>query len=288
MNGDWRMLIRTIAALGILAAGGQAGEETILFVGNSFTYGANSDVHRYRADSVTDLNGEGVGGVPALFKTFADEAGLAYTVSLETGPGKGLGWHWRGRRGRIDAKWDHVVMQDYSTLDVARPGDPTALVDHAARLAGMFRARNAKVDVRLASTWSRADETYKPGGHWYGRPIAAMADDVRAGYDRAGRAARATVVPVGQAWTLAMTRGVADPNPYDGTTFGQLDLWSWDQYHASSAGYYLSALTIFGSVTGRDPMSLGRGERAAADLGLSPDQAVALQRVAHDRLAAER
>ena len=106
MNGNWRMTMRTIAVFTMLATSGlAAGEpvraETILFVGNSFTYGANSAVHHYRADSVTDLNGEGVGGVPALFKTFADEAGLAYTVSLETGPGKGLGWHWRERRGRI-------------------------------------------------------------------------------------------------------------------------------------------------------------------------------------------
>lgn len=279
----WRALVIMLAA-----AGGPVPAATILFVGNSFTYGANSAVHRYRADSVTDLNGEGIGGVPALFRTFAAQAGLDYSVSLETGPGRGLDWHWAERRGRIDRRWDHVVLQSYSTLDAARPGDPASLIDHAVRLGGMFRKRNPRVDVRLVSTWSRADQTYRPDGHWYGKPIAAMATDLRHGYDRAGRAARMRVVPVGQAWTLAMVRGVADPNPYDGTAFGQVDLWSWDQYHASTAGYYLAALTIFGSVTGRDPVTLGRDERAAADLGLSPDQAAALQRVARDRLALER
>ena len=46
-------------------------KQTVLFIGNSFTFGANSPVWRYRADTVTDLNGEGVGGVPALFKLLA-------------------------------------------------------------------------------------------------------------------------------------------------------------------------------------------------------------------------
>jgi hypothetical protein len=65
----------------------------VLFIGNSFTYAAGSPVHFYRAGTVTDLNGEGVGGVPALFKSFADQAGLAYDVSLETRGGTGLDFH---------------------------------------------------------------------------------------------------------------------------------------------------------------------------------------------------
>lgn len=55
--------------------------ESILFVGNSFTFGAHSPVMRYRPDVVRDLNKEGIGGVPALFKTFAEQAGLDWTVS---------------------------------------------------------------------------------------------------------------------------------------------------------------------------------------------------------------
>ena len=46
---------------------------TILFVGNSFTFGAGSPVQHYRPDRVTDLNKQGIGGVPALFATFAEE-----------------------------------------------------------------------------------------------------------------------------------------------------------------------------------------------------------------------
>jgi hypothetical protein len=51
-------------------------------------------------------------------------------------------------------------------------------------------------------------------------------------------------------------------------------------------GYYLEALTIFGSITGRDPRSLGVGECAAADLGIAPAQAGALQKIAFDQLSA--
>ncbi|GAA3268881.1 hypothetical protein GCM10020258_40820 [Sphingomonas yabuuchiae] len=69
-----------------LTASAPAAAESILFVGNSFTFGAHSPVMRYRPDLVRDLNREGIGGVPALFKTFAKEAGQDWQVSLETAP----------------------------------------------------------------------------------------------------------------------------------------------------------------------------------------------------------
>ncbi|HEY6619273.1 MAG TPA: hypothetical protein VIY68_07000 [Steroidobacteraceae bacterium] len=40
----------------------------------------------------TDLNDEGQGGVPALFKSFTSQAGLSYDVYLETHPGVGIDW----------------------------------------------------------------------------------------------------------------------------------------------------------------------------------------------------
>ena len=82
-----------------------------------------------------------------------------------------------------------------------------------------------------------------------------------------------------------MQTGVADPNPYDGIEAGKLNLWTYDHYHASAHGYYLEALVIFGSVTGRDPRSLGDNECSAYELGLSRPQVKALQQVAFDQLA---
>lgn len=263
---------------------------TILFVGNSFTQGAYSAVRNYRANTVTDLNGEGYGGVPALFKLFAEQAGLNYAVSLETSGGKTLGFHLAERRARIDRPWDVVVLQDLSTFSRERPGDPATHVRDAGALAQLFTRTNRAVQVEIMATWSRADQVYRPGSPWSNTPIGRMADDLHAGSQRARAASRDIdgVIPVGRAWNRAFATQVADPNPYDGTTFGQVDLWAHDHYHASVAGYYLEALTVFGKVTGVDPRTLGAGERAADELGLSEAQATALQRVAWDTLVAER
>jgi hypothetical protein len=284
-----KRLALVVAAVLPLAAGvAGARADTILFVGNSFTYGANSPVWRYRASTVHDLNDEGVGGVPALFKRFTEEAGLDWQVSLETHPGAGLDWHWANGLSKIDRPWDHVVLQSYSTLDAQRPGDPAKLIDDVGRFAERLHARNPKVDIRLNATWSRPDLTYAAPSPWHGKSIFAMADDLACAYGRAAHGSPyvAGVVETGEAFNRAIRTGVADPNPYDGTAFGQVDLWSYDHYHASTYGYYLEALMIFGAVTGRDPLSLGPRETAGEELGLSQQQTVALQQVAHDQLAA--
>lgn len=260
---------------------------TILFIGNSFTQGAHSAVRNWRANTVTDLNKAGYGGVPALFKAFAEQTGLNYSVSLETQGGKSLGFHFDERRQLFDRPWDVVVLQEFSTLDRAKPGDPARYVRDVGRLTSLFQARNAKVDVRLMSTWTRADQTYQPTGHWYRKPVTAMAIDLRRAADtaRAQSPGVKEVLPVGQAWNRAFSSGLADPNPYDGISFGQLNLWAYDHYHASVAGYYLEALVVFGQITGVDPTSLGGKERAADELGLSQAQAAALQRIAREELS---
>lgn len=293
------MLRRFLAALLLLAVPAAAGAaqrgptpvvlpRTILFIGNSFTQGAHSAVRNWHAGTVTDLAGAGYGGVPALFKEFTEEAGLRYAVSLETQGGQSLAFHYDQRRHLFDRAWDVVVLQEFSTLDRDRPGDPTRYIRSVGQLAALFRARNPVVRVDLMATWSRADQTYLPNGRWYGRGIAAMADDLRIAAERARRAHPTItgVIPVGQAWTRAFAAGVADPNPYDGTAYGQANFWSYDQYHASTAGYYLEALMVFGRITGVDPRTLGRNERAADELGLSPDLAASLQLIAREQLAA--
>ena len=260
----------------------------VLFVGNSFTYGAGSPVMFYRAGSVTDLNAEGIGGVPALFKSFTTQAGLDYDVSLETRGGSGLEFHLENKREVLARRaWDTVVMQGQSTLDFEKPGDPAKLIATSRQMAELFRERNPKVQLYLMATWSRADQTYKGPGPWFGKPIEAMARDVRAAYDKAAATAPGVkaVIPVGEAWMRAMQTGLADPNPYDGIEPGKLDLWTYDHYHGSAYGYYLEALVIFGSLTGRDPRSLGDSECSAFELGFSRPQVKALEQVAFDQLA---
>ena len=266
--------------------------KTILFIGNSFTFGAGSPVHHYRTETVTDLNGpdakgKRVGGVPAIFKAFTQQAGLDYNVSVETVGGRGLDFHYAEKRALLDRPWDTVVMHGYSTMDRDKPGDPALLVSSAKQITDMFRAQNAKADIWLTATWSRADQTYPADKAWSGKPISQMGIDVAAGYARAAQNAKATgVVPVGLAWNRAFATGVADDNPYDGIAPGKVDLWTHDHYHASVYGYYLEALMVFGRVTGKNPLLLGENESVADDMGFSKTQTKALQQIAHDQLAA--
>ena len=112
-----------------------------------------------------------------------------------------------------------------------------------------------------------------------------MAGDLRDAYAGAaadagqdGSGGIAAVAPVGDAFMLALAMGVASTNHY--VADGLMDLWWDDGTHASKYGSYLSALTLFGTLTGRDPASLGLGEIAARDLGISGRDAQLLQRVA--------
>src|SRR5689334_2027527 len=196
------MLLAYLAA----AAMGSQAPRTILFVGNSFTFGALSEVMTYRANSVTDLNRDGFGGVPALFKRFADESGLRFEVSLETAAGQTLSWHLANKRAVIDRRWDAVVLQQYSTLDPEQPGDPTNTITAARQLAEMLRRRNPRVDLSLVATWTRPDLTFEPAKHWSGQGVERMALDIRRADDkvRAAVPSISRVVPVGQAFNCAI------------------------------------------------------------------------------------
>lgn len=293
-----RALVLATALLGALAAPVAAqtaapvqatqteAPRTILFIGNSFTEGANSAVLRYRTDSVTHLNGDRIGGIPALFARFSGQKGLNWRIAMHTHGGWTLAQHLRERGDRFAKPWDVVVLQEYSTLDPQRPGDVRGYDGAVRDMAALFAKHNPAVDLYLMASWSRADQIYRVDGPWRGKPVGSMASDLRVAADRVATSNPAIdgVIPVGEAWTRAMEAGVADPNPYDGTSYGQIDLWSYDHYHASAAGSYLQALTIFGQITGTDPRTLGRGEAAAEEIGLSQDQAAALQKIAADTL----
>ena len=141
-------------ALLVLAAGPAAAVEptTILFVGNSYTFGRVDPVMSYNAANVHDLTaafnainpsgtnsypvgtpGQGWfeqhpwGGVPGIFKKMTDEAGLNYDGSLSTRNAASL----RGQflntanstwdlRGNVASQtWGAVVLQEQS--DAALP-----------------------------------------------------------------------------------------------------------------------------------------------------------------------
>lgn len=278
-----------------LHAAPAAAQTSILFIGNSFTYGDMTPaVMNYKPSTVTDLNGTSLGGVPALFKQLTVDRGLNYSVFLETEPGSNLDFHFNNRLALINKPWDKVVMHGQSNLDFAAPGDPTKISTYTGILGNVFRAQNPNVDISLTATWSRANLTYMPACNsasppspWCGAPIQQMAIDVEKGYEVA-MANNPTFVsrvnPVGLAWNNAINAGFADPNPYDGITPGQVNLWASDSYHASSFGYYLHALVDFGEVTGQNPTVLGF-DTVAHDLGFTAAQATAMQGFASAAIA---
>lgn len=215
-----------------LTAAGAAASRSVLFIGNSFLFGSGSAVRFYRADTVTDLNNEGIGGVPALFKSFTQEAGLDYNVSLETRGGSGLDFHLAEKLGVIGSKpWDVVVMHGFSLLDADKPRDPAKLIATSKQMADFLRGKNAGADLFLISTWARADNVYPGKGAWHGQTVEVMTKDVRAAYDQAAKNAGVKmVIPVGESFLRAMQTGVADSNPYDGIEAGKLNLWTYDSY----------------------------------------------------------
>lgn len=264
---------------------------SILFVGNSFTYGETATAKYYNAGSITDENGTGYGGVPAIFKTFTVEKGLSYDVHIEAVGGQSFQYHYQNKAGIIgQPKWDSVVLQGYSTEATTTVQDAShnrgLFLQYGTSLEQLIHGHNAAANVYLYETWGRADLTYPAGSPYYGQPIETMAGEVREGYNllAAQDGNFRGIVPAGDTWLSAIQLGIADRNPYDGIDAGKVDLWGSDNYHGSNYGYYLNALLMFGEITGLDPRSLGAAEQAAADLGITPIQALALQALAYNQL----
>lgn len=283
--------ISIIATLYLDSSAIAAEQKKVLFIGNSFTFGYGSASLVYRADSITDLNGEGGGGIPALFKSFADQSNITYKVYMETKGGAALDFHLEQKLDVIGSEsWDQVVMHGFSTLDSDNPGNPSMLIDTAGKMATFLHTLNPNVEIFLSSTWSRADLIYQAEKHWSNTPIENMALDVRKGNNKAMDASPYIngVNPIGEAWTRAIKMGIADGNPYDGIDFGKISLWTWDHYHSSTYGDYLHALVVFGNLTGVDPRTLGENECSAFELGLSRSQAKKLQQVAFEQLVSEK
>ena len=164
---------------------------------------------------------------------------------------------------------------------------------------------DASTEVFLYQTWARPNLinapfttvtdpvtgaisfTTTPAPSFYGS-LEDMTADLAAAYAgvAAGNSGFAGVAPVGEAFLRAVTEGIATRDMYapGAKTDGLVDLWFDDGTHASTYGSYLSALTLFGTLTKLDPLSLGADEIAARELGISAADARALQRIATEQL----
>ena len=250
----------TLIAGVLLAIGGAhaAAGTSLLFIGNSFTFGADSPVQFYRADTVTDLNNEGIGGVPALFKSFTSQAGLDYDVSLETRGGSGLDFHLENKLAAIgskplgqgrDARPEHARLRQAGRSGEARR-------DERGRWPTSSASTIRRSRSYLTATWSRADQTY-PGNGRVGR-------DSRSTRWRAMCAPRTTRPPPACRREGGDSRS-ARPGPAPSRPGSPIRIRTTASRPARSTsgrtttitpartGYYLEALVVFGTLTGRDP-----------------------------------
>ena len=304
--------IRFLTAVALLAlatvprfATAQSKPIVILFVGNSFFHGAFQPVRSYNVANVTDENAgipsgeprsEGAagpyGGIPGIFKKLTEEVGLNYEVHSELMSGKSLEFHYVNALPVINqSKWDVVIMHDFSTgpVPVARSGKPELFTKYADMLEQTIHAANKSAAVYLYETWARADLTYPAKGPYFGSTIDVMATDLHDAYyaEFKHNGHFKGLAPAGDAWMRAIKAGVAMADPTHPES-GRVNLWGPDSYHPSIYGAYLNALVVLQQVTGKDPRKLGAQEKAAAELGIAPEVATMLQRIAYEQVQAAR
>lgn len=269
-------------------------------MGNSFVHGRFDKVRNYNAAAVTDENydlpkenphsshfgGEHGphGGIPGIFKMLTDEAGLPFEVHVDAVSATTLGFQRDHALPLIaQAKWDAVVLQEYSTLSLppARGGKPESFLTAATQLEQSVHAANPAARLYLYETFPRADLIYPEKAPYRGEAVDVMGADLHAGYERVFGADHhfAGVAWVGDAWIAAIRSGAARANPYATAAANDagFDLWGTDHYHPSVYGAYLAALVLFREITQMPPTRLGPQEHAARDLGISPAEATRLQ-----------
>ena len=181
-----------------------------------------------------------------------------------------------------------VKLAQYATTGAADAANNVPANPHA----------DAATEVYLYETWARPNmvtgavvantddttgavtNTTTTAPEYY-LTLEAMTADLKAAYQglAAANSIFAGVAPVGEAFLAAVQDGTAMRNPY-APDAGKIDLWWDDNLHASKYGSYLSGLTLFGTLTGLDPRSLGAAEHVASDLGITQAVAAALQNVA--------
>ena len=221
-----------------------------------------------------------------------------------------------GVNGTATLPGNDFTVTGASSFTTGGASDPnlTSFQTYAAKLAQYIKTgaadgavpananANSATDVFLYETWARPNlitgavvantdpttgaitNTGVTAPEYY-TSLENMTSDLRSAYEglAASNPIFSGVAPVGAAFLAAVVNGTAIRNPYTttaGSTVGNIDLWWDDNLHASKYGSYLSALTLFGTITGLDPRSLGSGETAASDLGISAAVAGALQNVA--------
>jgi hypothetical protein len=225
-----RLFLATLVLLAATTT--RAGEEKkpirVLFIGNSYTF-------------FNDLPNM----IAALAKA-GDQRPIEH--ARETPGGRSLEQHWNDGKAakRItEGKWDFVVLQEHSLRPLT---DRERMFEFARKLDAEIKKHSAK--TLLYQTWARQDVPEKQA-------------ELSKAYLDLGKELGAKVIPVGEAWSLAM-KG----NP-------KLSLHVADKSHPNKAGTYLAACVFYAAIYGKSPEGLP-GQVG----GLTDAEARSLQRIA--------
>ncbi|HET8652245.1 MAG TPA: hypothetical protein VFM13_06705 [Gaiellaceae bacterium] len=186
-----------VLVLGGGAAAGPPRELRVLFIGNSLT-------------ATNDL--------PAVVAGIASRAGRRLEYRTIAPGGYALEDHWNSGEARAalaGGRWDAIVMQQGPS---ALPESQTSLRAWAIRWADEARARGVR--PALLTVWP---ESYR----------RSALRDVIGSYRRAAAAARAELLPGGDAWRVAWS---CEP----------VALYGPDGFHPSALGTYTAALAVYG------------------------------------------
>jgi hypothetical protein len=168
--------------------------------------------------------------LPGMLERLAAAGGV---VEIETRdvsqPNYALEDHWNTPMSRAaldDGDWDVVILQQGPS---SLPESRVNLVTWAETWGGAIRAQGGVPALYMV---------------WPDRSRLAFFDDVRGSYEAAAEAADGAFYPAGEAWRAAWARD------------SRLALYGPDDFHPSTLGTYLAALTIYRGITQREPPSL--------------------------------
>jgi hypothetical protein len=258
---------------GLVLGGSVFGAENkVLFIGNSFTYGAG-----------------GTQSVPDIFDALANGAGQEdpLTVMRAVGGQDYEYHHTNSITGYLDQEqWTHVILQNYST-EPTHVGSISDHMEYGALLYGDVMANNPDTQVYLYMTWSRAEASSMISGTSTSSTFATtdeMLDELRTNYYALAETLSnanldrlpVLVNPVGDAWDLAGGHlATSDPD--------FMSLHYSDNYHGNNYGYYLSACVHYASIYKSSPIGLHLKDAVIAlDLSISDEDAEFLETVAWD------
>ncbi len=196
--------------------------------------------------------------VPDLVRQIATTKGVQFEVDSITAGGATLEDHLK--TGTVQKRLESggfsaVILQEQSGRQVLEVDQYEA---SARKLAALARARKTRVFIHMG--WTRQDLVESNGYTQQNWTDSAL---------RVARAIQAGVAPVGEAWLSVKRR---DP------ALG-LRLQDSDGNHATLAGSYASAATIFYALTGVSPVGAAA---KLSTLALLPADAVKLEQAAVD------